>query len=80
MKTKSRTAFLTFATTMFASGGAIPAEGPVVWADTTCDYFIIRLPEGDQAEAFGERNGGPGELLVRVTPTRVIFEKNIADW
>ena len=53
MKTKSRTAFLTFATTMFVSGAAIPAEGPVVWADTTCDYFIIRLPEGDQAEAFG---------------------------
>lgn len=32
----------------------------------------------DQAEAFGKRNGVPGELLVRLTPSRVIFEKNIA--
>lgn len=32
----------------------------------------------DRAEAFGRRNGVPGELLVRVTPTRVIFEKDIA--
>lgn len=32
----------------------------------------------DQAEAFGKRNGVPGELVVRVTPTRVIFETNVA--
>jgi PPOX class probable F420-dependent enzyme len=32
----------------------------------------------DLAEAYGKRNGVPGELLVHVTPTRVIFEKNIA--
>jgi hypothetical protein len=32
----------------------------------------------DQAEAFGNRNGVPGELLVRITPTRVTFEKEIA--
>ena len=32
----------------------------------------------DLAETYGKRNGVPGELLVRVTPTRVIFEKNIA--
>jgi len=32
----------------------------------------------EQAEAFGKRNGVPGELLVRLTPSRVIFEKNIA--
>jgi hypothetical protein len=32
----------------------------------------------DQAEAFGKRNAVPGELLVRITPTRVIFEKEIA--
>jgi hypothetical protein len=25
-----------------------------------------------QAEAFGKRNGVPGELLVRVTPTKVV--------
>ncbi len=30
------------------------------------------------AEVYGRRNGVPGELLVRVTPTSVIFEKDIA--
>lgn len=32
----------------------------------------------DLAEAYGKRNGVPGELLVRMTPVRVVFEKNIA--
>ncbi|SRR5258708_828237 len=32
----------------------------------------------DLTEAYGKRNGVPGELLVRVTPTRVLFEKDIA--
>jgi hypothetical protein len=33
----------------------------------------------DQAEAFGKRNAVPGELLVRVTPTKVRFAKDIAN-
>ena len=33
----------------------------------------------DRAEEFGRRNGVPGELLVRVTPTKVITGRNIAD-
>lgn len=33
----------------------------------------------DQAEAFGRRNAVPGELLVRVTPTKVLAYRNIAD-
>jgi|SRR5579884_2554538 len=32
----------------------------------------------DQAEAYGKRNAVPGELLVRVTPTKIRFEKDIA--
>ncbi len=32
----------------------------------------------ERAEEYGKRNGVPGELLVRVTPTRVRFEKEIA--
>ena len=32
----------------------------------------------DQAEAFGKRNAVSGELLVRVTPTKVRFAKDIA--
>ena len=33
----------------------------------------------DKAEAFGRRNAVPGELLVRVRPTKVLAFKNIAD-
>ena len=33
----------------------------------------------DRAEEYGKRNGVPGEVLVRVTPTKVIAEKDIAD-
>lgn len=30
------------------------------------------------AESYGKRNGVPGELLVRITPTKVQFAKDIA--
>ena len=33
----------------------------------------------DQAETFGRRNAVPGELLVRVTPTKVLAYMDIAD-
>jgi len=33
----------------------------------------------DRAEEYGRRNGVEGELLVRVTPTRIIFQKDVAD-
>jgi PPOX class probable F420-dependent enzyme len=32
----------------------------------------------EQAEAYGQRNGVAGEWLVRLTPTRIIGEKDIA--
>ena len=34
----------------------------------------------DQAEAFGKRNAVPGELLVRIRPTKVIAFKDVAGW
>ena len=37
-----------------------------------------RYMGADLAETYGKRNGVPGELLVRVTPTRVNFETDIA--
>lgn len=33
----------------------------------------------DQAEAYGQRNGVPGEWLVRVTPAKILAVKNISD-
>ncbi len=38
-----------------------------------------RYMGSDRAEEFGARNGTPGELLVRVTPTKVIFARDIAN-
>lgn len=31
-----------------------------------------------RAEEYGKRNGVPGELLVRITPTRIIFQEKIS--
>ena len=33
----------------------------------------------ERAEVFGRRNAVPGELLVRVTPTRITAKANISD-
>jgi PPOX class probable F420-dependent enzyme len=33
----------------------------------------------DRAEEYGRRNAVPGEILVRVSPTRVLAEDRIAD-
>ncbi len=32
----------------------------------------------DQAEAYGERNGVPGELLIRVSITKIVAQKELA--
>ena len=38
-----------------------------------------RYMGADRAEEYGERNGVPGELLVRLTPTHVVSVRDIAD-
>ena len=38
-----------------------------------------RYMGSERAAAVGERNGVPGELLVRITPTRIVAEADIAD-
>lgn len=38
-----------------------------------------RYMGADQAEAYGRRNSVEGELLVRVTSTKIIARKNIAE-
>lgn len=41
---------------------------------------IARRYMGDElAEAYGKRNAVEGELLVRLTPVKVVADKNIAD-
>lgn len=38
-----------------------------------------RYMGAERADEFGARNGVPGELLVRVTPTRVVAVADVAD-
>ncbi|HET7654760.1 MAG TPA: PPOX class F420-dependent oxidoreductase [Acidimicrobiales bacterium] len=38
-----------------------------------------RYMGADQADAYGERNGVPGELLVRVTVTHAVSARDVAD-
>jgi PPOX class probable F420-dependent enzyme len=38
-----------------------------------------RYMGADRAEEYGRRNGVPGELLVRVTPVKVIVSRDLAD-
>ena len=38
-----------------------------------------RYMGADQAEAFGARNGVAGELLVRITPTKVVAQRGITE-
>lgn len=46
-------------------------------------YWATRIAKrymgADQGEAYGQRNGVPGELLVRVTPGKVLAKNGIAD-
>lgn len=37
-----------------------------------------RYMGADRAEEFGQRNGVPGELLVRVTPTNIVAKKGVS--
>lgn len=34
----------------------------------------------DQAESYGKRNSCEGEIIVRITPTKVLAYKDIASW
>lgn len=36
-----------------AIGAEAGQQGAVTWTDPSCGYFIIQLPEGNPAEAFG---------------------------
>ncbi len=38
-----------------------------------------RYMGADRAEEYGRRNAVPGELLVRVTPTKIVARKNVSD-
>jgi PPOX class probable F420-dependent enzyme len=63
----------------------VQIEGVATLSDDLEDvrYWATRIGARyageDRAEEFGARNGVPGELLVRVTPTKVRGEAGIAE-
>jgi PPOX class probable F420-dependent enzyme len=59
-------------------GTATISEDPdelLAWATVLGGRYM----GADRAEEYGRRNGVPGELLVRVTPTKVLAEQGVAD-
>jgi hypothetical protein len=34
----------------------------------------------DEAEAYGKRNSGEDEVVVRIKPSKILAEKDIAAW
>jgi PPOX class probable F420-dependent enzyme len=63
----------------------VSIEGDVSLSDDldTMRYWATRIAARymgeDQAEAFGKRNAVPGELLVRVRPTKIVAVEGVAD-
>lgn len=59
-------------------GTASMSENPDDLLDTAT-RIGGRYMGADRAEEYGRRNGVPGELVVRITPTKVIKAFDIAD-
>jgi PPOX class probable F420-dependent enzyme len=63
----------------------IQIEGIAVMSDDSeeLNYWSTRIAGRymgeDLAEAYGKRNSVEGELLVRVTPTKIVFMKDVAN-
>lgn len=46
------------------------------WATESCRRYV----GDDQADAYGRRNAVPGELVVYVTPTGIVGQRDVAAW
>ena len=46
------------------------------WATRIAKRYIGK----NDSKAYGERNSGEGAILVRIKPTKIIAEKDIAAW
>ena len=63
----------------------VAIEGDVSLSDDldTMRHWATRIAARymgeDQADAYGRRNAVPGELLVRVRPTKIVAVKGVAD-
>jgi PPOX class probable F420-dependent enzyme len=63
----------------------VVVEGPVTISEDPlalrdwATRIAVRYMGADRAEEYGARNGVPGELLVRLTPDRVVAHAAMAD-
>ncbi len=63
----------------------VTVEGPVTISDDPADVRhwagVIggRYMGADRADEYGERNGVPGELVIRLTPARIVSASDVAD-
>ena len=63
----------------------VTVEGPVALHDdldlvrTWAASIGARYMGGERADEYGQRNGVPGELLVRLTPEHVVALADVAD-
>ena len=63
----------------------VSIEGDVRLSDDldTMRHWATRIAArymgDDQADAYGKRNAVPGELFVRVRPTKIVAVKGVAD-
>jgi PPOX class probable F420-dependent enzyme len=64
--------------TIFGSAKIQPYKQKEVlkWATKIAERYMGK----DNAEAYGKRNSEDGLVLVRIKPTRIIAEKDIASW
>jgi hypothetical protein len=42
--------------------------------------IAARYMGDDKSEAYGRRNSGEGEVLVKIKPTRIVGQKDTAEW
>jgi len=59
-------------------GRAEVSEDPAALLDWAT-RLGARYMGADRGDEYGRRNGVPGELLVRVTPTRVLAQADVSD-
>lgn len=63
----------------------VTVSGPASWSDDLPDvrHWAARIGGrymgADRAEEFGARNGVPGELVVRLSPTHLVGYRDLAD-
>jgi PPOX class probable F420-dependent enzyme len=65
--------------------GFVTVEGTATWSDDLAEVRrwagVIggRYMGADRAQEYGERNGVPGELVVRVHPTKLVGEADLTE-